>query len=41
MFLFGGNNYSKTVQVVDPHSENSDKIYLPLYCLNMKTFAWS
>lgn len=41
MFLFGGNNYAKTVQVSDPHAENAEKTYAPLYCLNMKTFAWT
>lgn len=39
MFLFGGNNYGKTVS--QSESDNSAKSYSPLYCLNMKTFAWS
>lgn len=41
MFLFGGNNYSKTVSVTDPHSESAEKIYSPLYTLNLKTFTWN
>lgn len=40
MYLFGGNNYSKTVILADPNDENSDKSYIPLFQLNMKTFAW-
>ncbi len=27
MFLFGGNNYNKTVLVSDPHSDTAEKIY--------------
>jgi len=39
MFLFGGNNYSKTVhESNDP--DNQDKVYTPLFTLNMKSFAW-
>jgi N-acetylneuraminic acid mutarotase len=38
MFLFGGNNYNKTV--VD-YSVNNEVGYLPLYSLNMKTFSWN
>lgn len=41
MFLFGGNNYSKTVQIVDANSENSERTYSPLFSLNLKTFAWT
>jgi len=41
MFLFGGNNYSNTVSVNNPHADNSEVTYSPLYALNMKTFAWS
>lgn len=41
MFLFGGNNYSKTVFVSDPHSDTAEKIYQPLYSLNLKTFTWN
>lgn len=40
MFLFGGNNYGRSIHVSDPHSENADKSYTPLFALNMKTFAW-
>jgi len=39
MFLFGGNNYSKTVHAgSDP--DGDDKVYTPLFTLNLKSFAW-
>ena len=36
MFLFGGNNYAKTVQTYS----NDEKNFTPLYSLNMKNFSW-
>ena len=41
MFLFGGNNYHNTVSVQNPHDDNSEAVYTPLYALNLKTFQWT
>lgn len=38
VFLFGGNNYSKTIQVQDPTNLEEEKTYTPLYNLNLRTF---
>lgn len=40
MYLFGGNNYSRTVQSSDAHNKNAEKTYTPLYSINLKTFTW-
>jgi len=39
MFLFGGNNYKKTVLRTDPYDARTES-YAPLFALNLKTFAW-
>jgi hypothetical protein len=41
MFLFGGNNYAKTITVTDPNNLEEEKIYNPLYSLNLRTWTWS
>jgi N-acetylneuraminic acid mutarotase len=41
MYLFGGNNYHRTIQYADPNDEDSAKTYTPLYTLNLKTFTWN
>lgn len=42
MFMFGGNNYAKTVvgNLENP-SGDSETVYAPMYTLNLKTFAWT
>ena len=41
MFLFGGNNYVKTITVTDPTNLEEEKIYNPLFSLNLRTWTWS
>jgi N-acetylneuraminic acid mutarotase len=40
MFLFGGNNYQKTITVMDPTNIDEEKIYNPLYSLNLRNWTW-
>jgi len=41
MFLFGGNNYNKTITVTDATNLDEEKQYNPLFSLNLRTWTWS